>query len=254
MVYISPTINILSLSIRKIGRRLLRDFNEIENLQNSVKGTYTFLVKTKFKLKKVIKFELKKIKGNLDVFFLDEKPNIINEDAWIVDAINGSENFQKGIPHFCISISLMEKKEIKISVIYDPIKDELYYAQKEKGAYLNDFRLKLLENSSCNLSTLSLSDISLIEQHKTLKLITNEFEQIRMFGSALLDFCYLANGKIDAAILTNNQKNIKKVGKIISQEANATILECINGTEVSIICNKNIENKLRNILTEKVEI
>ena len=72
MVYISPTINILSLSIRKIGRRLLRDFNEIENLQNSVKGTYTFLVKTKFKLKKVIEFELKKIKGNLDVFFLDE--------------------------------------------------------------------------------------------------------------------------------------------------------------------------------------
>ena len=72
-----------------------------------------------------------------------------------------------------------------------------------------------------------------------MKLITNEFEQIRIFGSALLDFCYLANGKIDAAILTNNQKNIKKVGKIISQEANATILECINGTEVSIICNKN---------------
>ena len=238
MVYISPTINILSLSIRKIGRRLLRDFNEIENLQNSVKGTYTFLVKTKFKMK----------------FDNNETTNIINENAWIVDTINGSENFQKGIPHFCISISLMENKEIKISVIYDPIKDELYYAQKEKGAYLNDFRLKLLENSSCNLSTLSLSDISLIEQHKTLKLITNEFEQIRIFGSALLDFCYLANGKIDAAILTNNQKNIKKVGKIISQEANATILECINGTEVSIICNKNIENKLRNILTEKVEI
>ena len=142
MVYISPTINILSLSIRKIGRRLLRDFNEIENLQNSVKGTYTFLVKTKFKLKKVIQFELNKIKGNLYVFFLDEKPNIINENAWIVDTINGSENFQKGIPHFCISISLMENKEIKISVIYDPIKDELYYAQKEKGAYLNDFRLK----------------------------------------------------------------------------------------------------------------
>ncbi len=253
MVYVSPTINVLSLSVRKIGRRLIRDFNEIENLQNSIKGTQIFLLKTKTKLKKTIEFDLRKIKEDHEIFFLDEHQDITSDKAWLVDVINGTDNFQKAIPHFCIAVSLTEKQETIISVIYDPIKDELYCAQKGKGSYLNDYRLKLSENSSTNLSTISTSSLTYLNLNNTIKSILDKFDQIRIFGSDLLDFCYLANGKFDAVVF-HDKKNKKEIGKLISNEANAIIIENIGGTEYSIICNKNSESKIRNILTEKVEI
>lgn len=254
MIYISPTINVLNKSIRNIGRKLLRDFNEVENLQNSIKSIQPFLNKTKLKLKKQIEFDLKRIKKNYDICFFDENLSYESEDTWIVDVLNGSSNFQKAIPHFCIAIGLIEKKETIISSIYDPIKDELYFSQKGKGSYINEYRLKLTEKSSVNLSTIAVSRISTINNSKKMKIIFDKFDQIRIFGCDLLDFCYLANGKIDAVVFQDAKKSNLEIGKIITKEASAIIIENIEGSEYSISCNKNMEREIRNILSEKVEI
>ena len=123
----------------KASKSLIRDFGEVEKLQVSKKGPYDFVTKTDRNVEKILIEELSKSKKNYS--FISEEVGKINnkdkENIWIIDPIDGTTNFLHGIPHFAISIALKSKEKVVSGLIFDPIKDEMFFAEKNKGAYLN---------------------------------------------------------------------------------------------------------------------
>ena len=129
----------------KASKSVIRDFGEVEKLQVSKKGPRDFVTKTDKYVEKILIEELSKTKKNYS-FLSEEVGSIENKDKdniWIIDPIDGTTNFLHGIPHFAICVALESKKEIISGLIYDPIKDEMFYAEKNKGAYLNNQRLRV---------------------------------------------------------------------------------------------------------------
>ena len=142
---ISPNLNIMIKACEKASKVIIRDFGEIENLQVSKKGPRDFVTKTDKKVEKILIEELSKAKKNYS--FIAEESGIIkntNEDAcWIIDPIDGTINFMHGIPHFAMSIALRINGELKSGLIFDPIKNEIFYAEKNSGAYFNNHRVRV---------------------------------------------------------------------------------------------------------------
>ena len=141
----SPNLNIMIRAAEKASKTIIRDFGEIENLQVSKKGPRDFVTKTDKRVENIIVEELSKTKKNYS-FLSEEIGKIKNKDEeniWIIDPIDGTINFLHGIPHFAICIALESKKEIVSGLIFDPIKDEMFFAEKNKGSYLNNQRLRV---------------------------------------------------------------------------------------------------------------
>ena len=142
---ISANLNIMIKACEKASKILIRDFGEIEKLQVSKKSQRDFVTNADLKTEKIIIEELEKARPNFS-FISEErgiKKNKDHKNTWIIDPIDGTVNFLHGIPHFAISIALRSNGEIISGLIYDPIKDEMFYAEKNKGAYLNNQRLRV---------------------------------------------------------------------------------------------------------------
>ena len=135
----SANINVMVKACRKASKILIRDFGEIENLQVSLKGPGDFVTASDKKVEKILIEELQKARPNYSILS-EEIGKISNDESfkWIIDPIDGTANFLHGIPHFAISIGLEHNKEIICGIIYDPIKDEIFTAEKGNGAYLNN--------------------------------------------------------------------------------------------------------------------
>ena len=189
---------------RKAAKILIRDFGEIENLQVSLKGPGNFVTASDLKVEKILVEELQKARTTYSI--LSEEVGQINNDEsfkWIIDPIDGTSNFLHGIPHFAISIGLEHDKEIICGIIYDPIKDEIFTAEKGNGAYLNNKRMRVSARSKlkdCIICTgghkRDSKDRELaLEEYK--KFSSKVFIPIRKFGSASLDMAYVAAGRCD---------------------------------------------------------
>ena len=189
---------------RKAAKILIRDFGEIENLQVSLKGPGNFVTASDLKVEKILVEELQKARPTYSI--LSEEVGQINNDEsfkWIIDPIDGTSNFLHGIPHFAISIGLEHDKEIICGIIYDPIKDEIFTAEKGNGAYLNNKRMRVSARSKlkdCIICTgghkRDSKDRELaLEEYK--KFSSKVFIPIRKFGSASLDMAYVAAGRCD---------------------------------------------------------
>ena len=137
MISISSNLNLMIKVAEKASKILIKDFGEIEKLQVSRKGPRDFVTKTDKQVEKMLIDELTKLKKNYS--FLTEETGKINnkdnENIWIIDPIDGTTNFLHGIPHFAICIALKSKDEIISGLIFDPIKNEMFFAEKDKGAY-----------------------------------------------------------------------------------------------------------------------
>ena len=144
MQTISPHLNIMIKASEKASRVLIRDFGELEKLQVSNKGPSDFVTNADLKTEKIIIEELKKAKPNYSIIS-EEKGIEKNKDkkTWIIDPIDGTVNFLHGIPHFAISIALKDENEIVSGLIYDPIKNEMFYAEKNNGAFFNNQRMRV---------------------------------------------------------------------------------------------------------------
>ena len=189
---------------RKAAKILIRDFGEIENLQVSLKGPGNFVTASDLKVEKILVEELQKARPTYSI--LSEEVGQINNDEsfkWIIDPIDGTSNFLHGIPHFAISIGLEHDKEIICGIIYDPIKDEIFTAEKGNGAYLNNKRMRVSSRSKlkdCIICTgghtRDSKDRELaLEEYKNFS--SKVFIPIRKFGSASLDMAYVAAGRCD---------------------------------------------------------
>ena len=189
MISISANLNIMIKAAEKASKSIIRDFGEIEKLQVSKKGPRDFVTKTDKHVEKILIEELSKTKKNYS--FLTEETGVIKnkdkENTWIIDPIDGTTNFLHGIPHFAISIALKSKDELLSGLIFDPIKDEMFFAEKNKGAFLNNQRLRVSNKNSLEECLFSSNN----EGVKFSNL------NMRCSGSAALDLAYVASGRLD---------------------------------------------------------
>ena len=143
----SPLINVIQNGLSKVTRRLLRDFGEIESLQLSHEKLDRFVYKSILFIKDNLKTYFLQSRPDWEIIFENDKKanNIFDENKyyWLIDPINGIENFKRGIPIFAICISVMKNGETIASTVFDPIRDEFYFAEKGKGAYLNGRRIRV---------------------------------------------------------------------------------------------------------------
>ncbi len=193
---ISPILNVMIKASKKASKNLIRDFGEVEKLQVLTKGPSDFVSNADTKAEKIIIEELLKAKKNYSIISEEDgsKINKDKENVWIIDPIDGTSNFLHGVPHFAITIALKTNNEIVSGLIFDPIKDEMFYAEKNCGAFLNNQRIRVSnkkEISSCLFATGGKDDGKKIDLN------------IRKSGSAALDLAYVASGRYDGYFQKN---------------------------------------------------
>ena len=200
----SANINIMVKACRKAAKTLIRDFGEIENLQVSLKGPGDFVTSSDKKVEKILIEELKKARPNYSI--LSEEIGEIKNDEefkWIIDPIDGTANFLHGIPHFAISVGLEHNGEIICGIVYDPIKDEMFVAEKGNGSYLNNQRMRVSSRSKLKDCIIFTGGPKSESKNRELALKEyNNFSSkvlipIRKLGSASLDMAYVAAGRCD---------------------------------------------------------
>ena len=239
----SANINVMVGACRKAAKTLIRDFGEIENLQVSVKGPGDFVTASDKKVEKILIEELQKARPNYSI--LSEEIGKINNDEsfkWIIDPIDGTANFLHGIPHFAISIGLEHDGEIICGIVYDPIKDEMFVAEKGNGSYLNNQRIRVSSRKKledCILFTggprqASKNKEVTLEEYK--KFSSKVFIPIRKMGSAALDMAYVAAGRCDGCWHRDLNYWDIAAGILLVKEAGGFVTDFI-GTD------KYIENK-----------
>ena len=189
MKSISAILNFMIRAVEKASKILVRDFGEIENLQVSKKGPTDFVTNSDLKVEKIIIEELEKARPHYS-FITEENGEKYNKDknnVWIVDPIDGTINFLHGIPHFAISVALKSNNEIVSGVIYDPIKNEIFFAEKNSGSFYNNHRMKVSKKNQINDCLFVFGG--------NLKQELN-FPN-RKTGCAALDMAYVASGRFD---------------------------------------------------------
>ena len=224
---ISPNLNIMIKASEKASKILIRDFGEIENLQVSKKGPSDFVTNSDLKTEKIIIDELKKAKPNYSI--LSEENGIENNkdknNTWIIDPIDGTVNFLHGIPHFAISIALKSNNEIVSGLIFDPIKNEIFYAEKNNGAFFNNHRIRVSKKNQIN-------DCLFVTGGK----IKNEPDlPYRKSGCAALDMAYVASGRYDGYFQNNLNLWDIAAGLILVKDAGGIL------NEIDLSINENIK-------------
>jgi myo-inositol-1(or 4)-monophosphatase len=239
----SANINVMIKACRKASKTLIRDFGEIENLQVSVKGPGDFVTASDKKVEKILIEELQKARPNYSILS-EEIGKISNDESfkWIIDPIDGTANFLHGIPHFAISIGLEKDREIICGIIYDPIKDEMFVAEKGNGSYLNNQRIRVSSRSKLKDCIIFTGGPKKESKDRELSLKEyNDFSSkilipIRKLGSASLDMAYVAAGRCDGFWQRNLNYWDIAAGIIIIRESGGFVTDFYGE-------NKYLENK-----------
>ena len=238
---------------RKAAKILIRDFGEIENLQVSLKGPGNFVTASDIKVEKILVEELQKARPTYSI--LSEEIGEINNDEsfkWIIDPIDGTSNFLHGIPHFAISIGLEHDKEIICGIIYDPIKDEMFVAEKGNGAYVNNKRMRVSSRSKLKDCLIFTGGPRQNPKDKELFFVVyKNFSSIvktpiRKMGSASLDIAYVAAGRCDGFWQRNLNYWDYAAGIILVKESGGFVTD-FNGK------NRYIENKTILVTNSKID-
>ena len=206
MARMSPTMNIMVRAAEKAARSLVRDFGEVEQLQVSTKGPGDFVTAADKRAEQIIHEELLKARPDYG-FLMEESGEVKGKDTshrWIIDPLDGTTNFLHGIPHWAISIGLEHNGDIIAGVIYDPIKDELFHAEKNNGAFMRNKRLRVSGRTDLMMSSIVTAGAphrnpaDMEQFFKEYQAILNICPGVRRFGSAALDLAYIAAGRYEA--------------------------------------------------------
>ena len=238
---ISPNLNLMIKACEKASKVIIRDFGELENLQVSKKGPKDFVTKTDKRVELILIEELAKSKKNYS-FISEETGKILNKNRdifWIIDPIDGTTNFLHGIPHFAISVALQKEGEITSGLIFDPIKNEIFYAEKNNGSFFNNNRIRVSNKSNIDECLFATNNDGIKSLHPKLNL--------RNTGCAALDLAYVGCGRFDGYF--HNSINLWDIaaGKIIIEEAGGKVNN-INNFQINKIdiraANTNIYEKM----------
>ena len=200
----SPNITVMVQAAYKAARKLVRDFGEVENLQVSMKGPADFVSAADIRAEKILRSELQRARPTYG--FLLEGGGVFEgqgtDQRWIIDPLDSTLNFLHGIPHFCISIGLEQGGEMLCGVVYDPLRDELFWAERGTGAYFNDHRMRVSTRGRLDEAVFGTGIPSTgREGHDSnisqLAEITVSIAGVRRTGSAALDLAYVAAGRFD---------------------------------------------------------
>ena len=236
---VSPTLNVMISAARKAGRSLIRDFGEVEQLQVSIKSPANFVSAADHKAEDIIFKELSKARVGYG-FLMEERGEVVGADRthrWIVDPLDGTTNFLHSNPLFAVSIGLEREGHLVAGVIYNPASDELYTAEKGKGAYMNDRRLRVAARKTLAdaLVTTGIPHRGR-EGHarflKEIELVMPEVAGIRRTGSAALDLAWVAAGRFDAYWEHNLQPWDLAAGLVIVREAGGFVSDLKGGDKI----------------------
>ena len=240
MPYLSPALNVMVAAARKAGRGLIRDFGEIENLQVSMKGPGDFVTTADQRTERILIEELKKARPGYP--FLVEESGVIDgpdkSHRFIIDPLDGTTNFMHGIPHFAISIALEREGQIVSGVVFNPVNDEMFVAEKGQGAFLNDKRLRVAARKLIK-DTLSATGIPFMgkDGHERflseLRAVMGASTGVRRYGSAALDLAGLAAGRYDAFWERGLKPWDIAAGMLMVREAGG-VLSDLNGGEKAL--------------------
>lgn len=257
----SALINVMVRAADKAARGLKRDFGEVEQLQVSVKGPADFVSQADIRAERAIRDELKRARPTFG-FLMEESGVIPGEDPdnrWIVDPLDGTTNFLHGIPHFAISIALETKGEFVAGVILDPIKDELFIAEKGNGAWLNDRRLRVSARKQISHALVATGiPFSEYGDHgrflNELRSVMPAVSGVRRLGAAALDLAYVAAGRYDGFWERGLAAWDFAAGVVIVREAGGFVSEIeggsVNADSPSLLaCNAALGNSVRDLLT-----
>ena len=238
---ISPHLNIMLKASEKASKVIVRDFGEVENLQVAKKGPRDFVTKTDKRVEEILIEELTKVKKNYS-FLTEESGKIEKKDRnkiWIIDPIDGTTNFLHGIPHFAISIALKIDNEIISALIHDPIKNEIFFAEKNNGAYFNNHRIRVSNKND-------IEDCLFSSDQQGIKVIFPNLN-MRCSGCSALDLAYVGSGRLDGFF--HNKINLWDIaaGILIVKEAGGTINDYSKYDDNSIdirVASSSIYNKM----------
>ena len=258
----SANINVMTKACFKASKVLIRDFGEIENLQVSMKGPGDFVTASDKKVEKILIEELQKARPDYEI--LSEESGKIgkknSEFRWIIDPIDGTTNYLHGIPHFAISIGLEKKDEIICGIIFDPIKNEFFTAEKGNGSYMNNRRIRVSSRSIlkeamifCGGPKFKTKNKDIV--HKEYSKISKEvFTSPRKMGSAALNMAYVAAGRCDGYFERNLSYWDIAAGIIIVEEAGGHVTDFYEknnylSNKTLIVGNSKIHRELVKILS-----
>jgi myo-inositol-1(or 4)-monophosphatase len=232
----SAILNVMVQAAMKAGRSLARDFGEVQNLQVSLKGPGDYVSQADKKAEEIVYAELKR--ASPDYSFLMEESGVVegtdSQHRWLVDPLDGTTNFLHGIPQFAISIGLERSGTVVAGVIYNPITDELYTAERGKGAFLNDKRIRVAARKgladaviACGLPHRGRGDLEL--GLRELGAVQDKVAGLRRFGAAALDLAFVAAGRIDGYWERNISPWDIAAGMLLVREAGGFVTDLDGG-------------------------
>ena len=232
MAHRSALINVMIAAAQKASRKLLRDFGEVEHLQVSRKGPADFVSTADKTAEDTLRYVLTKARPKYS-FLMEESGEVIGEDTsntWIIDPLDGTTNFLHGLPHFAISLGLQRDGEMLAGVVYEPVHDEMFWAEKGQGAHLNDRRIRVSGRSAMDESLFATGipfkgTRDHLEFLKHLEAVMAASSGVRCFGSAALDLAYVAAGRYDGFWETGLSAWDMAAGIVLVREAGGYVTE-----------------------------
>ncbi len=235
----SALLNVMIAAARKAGRALKRDFGEVEKLQVSLKGPANFVSAADRRAEETLYAELSKARPGYR--FLGEeggaREGADKTHTWIVDPLDGTTNFLHGIPQFCISIGLEREGVMVAGVIYNPANEELFVAERGKGAFLNDQRIRVAARKrladsviACGLPHLGRPGVAL--GHKETAAVQEKVAGLRRFGAAALDLAWVAAGRLDGYWERDIKSWDMAAGLLMVREAGGFVSDCDGADEM----------------------
>ncbi|MFZ4762858.1 MAG: inositol monophosphatase family protein [Alphaproteobacteria bacterium] len=256
----SPIFNVMVKAAQRAGRGLVKDFGEVENLQVSRKGPADFVSSADMNAEKIIREELAKARPHFGFLMEESGASGSTEERWVVDPLDGTTNFLHGVPHWSIAIAVEQKGEITAGLVYNPVRDELFLAEKGGGAYLNNQRLRVsarrnLADSLIVCGTPRPGKGSIAQFQKESAVILSTVAGLRRFGSAALDLAYVAAGRFDGYWERDLAPWDVGAGIILVQEAGGYATDLagkrnpLSGASI-LAANPNLHPQLKDVLAK----
>jgi myo-inositol-1(or 4)-monophosphatase len=232
----SALFNVMERAVRKAARSLIHDFGEVEQLQVSVKGPGDFVSNADLQAERILKAELSRARPDFG-FLMEEGGEEKGNDErhrWVIDPLDGTTNFLHGIPHFCISVALERENDIVAGVVYDPMRDELFYAERGVGAFMNDRRLRVSARPQLADAVIGTGiPFRMRGDHprylRMLESVMANTAGVRRMGAAALDLAYVAAGRFDGFFELGLSRWDIAAGLVLVREAGGFVAEVEGG-------------------------
>jgi myo-inositol-1(or 4)-monophosphatase len=237
----TPLMNVMTAAARKAGKAILRDFGELEKLQVSRKGIADFVTKADTKAERILHDELIRTRPHYS-FVMEEGGTVEGPDKthrWYIDPIDGTTNFLHGVPHFAISVALEREGQLVAGLVFNPVTDDMFMAEKGKGAWHNDVRLRVSGRRELNTALIAtgvpnmgVDPAKRDEFSAELTRIMAEVAGVRRFGAATLDLAWVAAGRYDAFWERGLAPWDLAAGIVIVREAGGLVSDLASGQDM----------------------